>query len=241
MKKALPSQDVFQDASDRRAKDGESKLEMSERLVGVERMVGGRVARTQPVAVAGVVDGHTVWPASTAALSLFNRAIPNCSFQPSGARNDGPSFTFNAGRLMFAQLIRPTRAIRSAGAVFGIGHDVRIDAAKLQYLLGDFPSIPVHVAQDLALLQNAVVKEVPVVALFRLRLQAVGQPPGKNGMFSVVQGFRLERHALTGGRALGQKRPWESLCRFRKPGRARLDTISGLWGQRKWLWRHHRR
>ncbi len=58
MKKALPSQSVFQDASDRRAKDGESKLAMSERMVGVERVAGGRVARPQPLAAAGAADGH---------------------------------------------------------------------------------------------------------------------------------------------------------------------------------------
>ena len=58
MKKALPSQHVFQDASDRRAKDGESKLAMSERMVGVERLVGGGVARPQPLAAAGAADRH---------------------------------------------------------------------------------------------------------------------------------------------------------------------------------------
>lgn len=52
LKKAHLSQVVFQDASDRRAKDGESKLAMSERMDGVQRVVGGRVARAQPMAAA---------------------------------------------------------------------------------------------------------------------------------------------------------------------------------------------
>ena len=52
MKKALLPQVVFQDGSHRKAKDGESKLAMSERMDGVERVVGGRVARVQPMAPA---------------------------------------------------------------------------------------------------------------------------------------------------------------------------------------------
>ena len=72
--------------------------------------------------------------------------------------------------------------------------------------LGDFPSIPVHVAQNLALLQNAVSQEVSVGTLFRLRVQAVGQPLGENGMFSVVQRLLFEGHALARGRGLGHER-----------------------------------
>ena len=62
MKKALPSQDVFHDASDRRAKDGKRKLEMSERMVGMERLVGGGAARPQPLEVSGAVGGHPLRP-----------------------------------------------------------------------------------------------------------------------------------------------------------------------------------
>src|SRR5580692_10957503 len=58
MKKALPSQDVYYDASDGRAKDGERKLAMSGRMEGMERMVGRGVACPQPLEVAGAVAGH---------------------------------------------------------------------------------------------------------------------------------------------------------------------------------------
>jgi hypothetical protein len=44
MKKALPSQDVFQDASDRRAKDGEFDMSLA---------VSGRLDRLEPVAGGG--------------------------------------------------------------------------------------------------------------------------------------------------------------------------------------------
>ena len=65
MEKALLSHCVFQDANDGRAKDGETELAMSERLVGVERLVGGRVARSQPMAIARPVDGHSLCPWTT--------------------------------------------------------------------------------------------------------------------------------------------------------------------------------
>ena len=57
MKKALPAQCVFQDANDGRAKDGETKLAMSERLGPVEQLVGGGVARPQPLATAVLFVG----------------------------------------------------------------------------------------------------------------------------------------------------------------------------------------
>src|SRR5574340_1724107 len=65
MKKALLSQCVFQDASDRRAKDGEIELAVSERVVGMERMVGRRVARAEPLAPAGGVDGRPLCPGTS--------------------------------------------------------------------------------------------------------------------------------------------------------------------------------
>src|SRR3972149_2032709 len=58
MKKALPSLCVLQDANNGRAKDVSSELAMSERMERVELVVGGRVARSQPLATAGVADGH---------------------------------------------------------------------------------------------------------------------------------------------------------------------------------------
>jgi hypothetical protein len=52
MKKALPSQGVFQDASDRRARDGgfDMLLAVSGRLVRVESVAGGRATRAKPLA-----------------------------------------------------------------------------------------------------------------------------------------------------------------------------------------------
>jgi hypothetical protein len=57
IKKALLSRCVFQDANDRRAKDGETELAMSRRMVGVESVVGSRIARAQPVATASQLVG----------------------------------------------------------------------------------------------------------------------------------------------------------------------------------------
>ena len=59
MKKALLSQRVFPDTGDRRAKDGDGKLAMSERMVGVERVAGRRLhARNRwrlPVLLVGIL------------------------------------------------------------------------------------------------------------------------------------------------------------------------------------------
>src|SRR3972149_8572712 len=76
MKKALPSCCVFRDANDGRAKDGESKLAMSERMVGVERVVGGRVACPQPLAAAGAVGGHPFRPRPRHRDHLASRRRP---------------------------------------------------------------------------------------------------------------------------------------------------------------------
>src|SRR5271154_1117943 len=60
MKKALLSQDVYQDESDRRAKDERSKmlLAVPGRLVSVERLARRGVARSQSLAVADPVCGY---------------------------------------------------------------------------------------------------------------------------------------------------------------------------------------
>src|SRR5580658_5203705 len=94
MKKALPSQDVFHDARDGRAKDGESKLEMSERLAGMERVVGSRVARTQPMAAAGAADGHPVCRRAAYRLHLAphrgsQRRFPRLLLLPCDTRTQG--------------------------------------------------------------------------------------------------------------------------------------------------------
>ena len=91
MKKALLSRCVFQDANDRRAKDGETELAMSERMVGVESVVGSRIACSQPVATASAACGHSLCPRPSHRHHLAprrrgQRRLPRLLLLPGGTR-----------------------------------------------------------------------------------------------------------------------------------------------------------
>jgi hypothetical protein len=67
MKKALPSQDVFHDACDRRAKDRrfDMSLAVCGRLDRMEPVAGGRAACPMPLSTACLVGGHPLCPRPT--------------------------------------------------------------------------------------------------------------------------------------------------------------------------------
>src|SRR3990172_12313088 len=91
MKKALPSHCVVQDANDGRAKDGESKLAMSERLVRVEPVVGGRAARPEPLAAACPLGRDSLCPGAADRDDMAPRGpgqgrLPGLFLLPRGTR-----------------------------------------------------------------------------------------------------------------------------------------------------------
>ena len=97
MKKALPSQDVFHDASDERATDErvEMLLAAPGRLVPVEPVADGRAACPQPLAPAGVAHGHALRPRTAnrdnlAAGRRGQRRLPGLLLLPRGTWSQNP-------------------------------------------------------------------------------------------------------------------------------------------------------
>src|SRR3990170_1077188 len=93
IKVALPSQSVFRDASDRRAKDGGYKmcLAVSGRLGPVEPVAGNGVAWPKPLAIAGPAGGHPLRPRAADRDDLAPRRrsqsrLPRLLLLPGGTR-----------------------------------------------------------------------------------------------------------------------------------------------------------
>ncbi|MGA2621363.1 MAG: hypothetical protein ABSF26_27375 [Thermoguttaceae bacterium] len=93
----------------------------------------------------------------------------------------------------------------------GIGENGGIDAAEFQRLPGDFPIVPNHVAENIALLMDRLPQEITVslrraspwlcrplafVRFLWLFPQLLGKPLAEDAMFQIVERFLPERHAL---------------------------------------------
>ena len=75
MNMAHPSQSVHHDDSDGRATGGENRLAMSGRMVEVERLIGSRVARRQPLAAASALLTGILFAVGRRTVTSWVRAV----------------------------------------------------------------------------------------------------------------------------------------------------------------------